>query len=137
MPFCSDMSPSLLKTTLPQLESTASPARGQKPKKGSAVWRSPCCWRRLDLVGELAVLSGVEPEALLGLADPQADRGVEHLEDHEGQRHREDDRRDDRERLDAELSGVAVEQPVAAGVVDGLGREQSGRQGAPDAADAV
>src|SRR5438552_6778358 len=91
----------------------------------------------LDLVRGFAVLRRVETEDFLALGDAQSDEDVDELQDHERHHGRVDDRRGHRDRLDAELSWVAVREPVLSAAVDRYGREDAGRERAPGAADAV
>src|SRR5207237_8581830 len=91
----------------------------------------------LGLVRGFAVLRRVETEDFLALGDAQSDEDVDELQDHERHHGRVDDRRGHRDRLDAELSWVAVREPVLSAAVDRYGREDAGRERAPGAANAV
>src|SRR5438477_3908276 len=91
----------------------------------------------LNLVRGFAVLRGVEAEDFLALGDAQSDEDIDELQDHERHDRRVDDRRGHRDCLDAELPGVAVDEPVLRAAVDRDGREDAGRERAPRAADAV
>src|SRR4029077_15935421 len=89
----------------------------------------------LDLVSGFAVLRGVEAEDFLVLGYAQSDEDIDELQDHEGHDRRVDDRRADRDGLDAELSGIPIEESVLRAAVDRHGRKEAGRDRAPGAAD--
>src|SRR5207249_3866415 len=91
----------------------------------------------LNLVRGFAVLRRVEAEDFLALGYAQSDEDIDELQDHERHDRRVDDRRGHRNCLDAELPGVAVDEPVLRAAVDRDGREDAGRERAPCAADAV
>src|SRR5207244_11678205 len=82
----------------------------------------------LDLVRGFAVLRRVETEDFLALGDAQSDEDVDELQDHERHDGRVDDRRGHCDRLDAELAGVAVREPILRAAVDRYGREDAGRK---------
>src|SRR5256885_634103 len=69
----------------------------------------------LNLVRGFAVLRGVEAEDFLVLWDAQSDEDIDELQDHERHDRRVDDRGGHRDRLDAELSGGSVQEPVIHG----------------------
>src|SRR5439155_20445694 len=128
--FCSSISPAGVRTGSAIQAMTS--ARNEANARNSI-----CCPPSLVLVRDFAVLRGVEPERFLVLAHAQPAREIDDLDDDRGHDDGVDPRRGDRDELDRELAGIAVEQAVLAGSVDRGGGKQSGRDRAPSAADAV
>src|SRR5712691_13241099 len=77
--------------------------------------------RASQYIGRLRVLGEIEARHFVLLGHPQPHDGVQHLEDDRGHHKAQDPGHDDGDELYPELVRVAVEEPVATRVVDGLG----------------
>src|SRR5712692_704639 len=72
----------------------------------------------LNLVRGFAVLRRIEAEDFLALGHAQSDEDIDDFQNYEGHDRRVDDRCGHRDRLNAELPRVAVEQSVLRAAVD-------------------
>src|SRR5688572_24519078 len=91
----------------------------------------------LDRVRGFAVLRRVETEDLVLLGHAQRYEEVDDLQDHERHDGGVGDNRGHGDELDAELRRVAIDQAVRSGAVHRAAREETGRDRAPRATDAV
>src|SRR3972149_2893085 len=84
--------------------------------------------RALQRIGVLRVLGEIEPHDFVLVGDAKAHGRVEELQNDHLPEERQHPRSQDGHDLGAHLAWVAREEPVAAGVVDGLGGEEAGGQ---------